>query len=365
MLTVCLFLSISNLSGMMPPVATAQQIEMSTSTATVILPNAPGRGLDQVSGTDAHTVDSSPSITGVVVDIHGDPILNAQITLAKADFTGGRIVETDAHGSFCYSGLTPGSYRITIVAPGMETFVSPELLLAISEHLDLPQTTLLIATANTDVQVTASRDQVAAAQVQLAEKQRVFGIVPNFYSSYIWDAEPLTPKLKFDLALRSTADPVTFLITGGLAGVEQAHNTFPGYGSGPQAYAKRYAAAYADNLVGRMIGSALLPIVFRQDPRYFYKGRGSVSSRALYAIGATFIARGDNGQSEPNYSHILGNFAAAAISNAYRSPVDRNPTLTLRNGLIITGSNAIANLVREFLLRKITSQVPAYEQGKP
>ena len=227
------------------------------------------------------------------------------------------------------------------------------------------ESSLPIATANTDVRVFASRDEVAAAQVQLAEKQRVLGILPNFYSSYIWDAAPLTPKLKFNLALRSTTDPVTFLITGGLAGVEQAHNTFPGYGGGPEGYAKRYGAAYADNVVGRMIGSAILPSVFRQDPRYFYKGTGSITSRALYAIGATVIARGDNGHSEPNYSHVLGNFAAAGISNLYRSPADRSATLTLRNGLIITGSNAVANLVREFLLRKITSQVPAYEQGKP
>jgi len=197
---------------------------------------------------------------------------------------------------------------------------------------------------------------------QLAEKQRVLGILPNFYSSYIWDAAPLTPRLKFNLALRSTADPVTLLITAGLAGVEQAHNTFPGYGPGPKGYAERYGAAYADNVIGRMLGSAILPSLFRQDPRYFYKGHGSITSRALYAIGATVIARGDNGRSQPNYSHLLGNFAAAGIANLYRTSSDRSATLTLRNGLVITGSNAIANLVREFLLRQITSKVPDYSQ---
>ncbi len=77
------------------------------------------------------------------------------------------------------------------------------------------------------------------------------------------------------------------------------------------------------------------------------------------------ITRGDNGRSQFNYSHVLGNFAAAGISNLYRSPEDRSATLTLRNGFIITGTNAIGNLVREFLLRSITSKVPAFEQGKP
>ncbi len=91
----------------------------------------------------------------------------------------------------------------------------------------------------------------------------------------IWDAAPLTSKLKFNLALRSSTDPVAFLLAGGVAGVEQAHNTFPGYGSGPGGYAKRYGAAYADNVIGRMIGSAILPSLFHQDPRYSIKVRAA------------------------------------------------------------------------------------------
>jgi hypothetical protein len=114
-----------------------------------------------------------------------------------------------------------------------------------------------------------------------------------------------------------------------------------------------------------MIGSAILPSIFHQDPRYFYKGKGGVKSRALYAVGATFIARGDNGHLQPNYSHILGNFAAAGISNLYRASGDRSATLTIRNGFIITGTNAIGNLAREFLLKRLTSKVPPFAQGQP
>jgi hypothetical protein len=114
-----------------------------------------------------------------------------------------------------------------------------------------------------------------------------------------------------------------------------------------------------------MIGSAVLPSLLHQDPRYFYKGSGSITSRAVYAIKQTVICRGDNGRSEPNYSRVFGNFAAAGISNLYRAPEDRTASLTFRNGFIITASNAAGNLVREFLLRKITSKVPDYEQGQP
>jgi hypothetical protein len=109
----------------------------------------------------------------------------------------------------------------------------------------------------------------------------------------------------------------------------------------------------------------MLPSIFHQDPRYFYKGSGSITSRTLYAISQTVVCRGDDGRSEPNYSHVLGNFAAAGISNLYRSPEDRSASLTIRNGFIITGSNAVGNLVREFILRKLTPKVPDYARGKP
>jgi hypothetical protein len=247
----------------------------------------------------------------------------------------------------------------------LESYRSDPILLHAGESLELPPTALRIASTSTEVQVFASSAQIAQAQVQLAEKQRVLGIIPNLYSSYVWNVAPLTTKLKFDLAFRSTVDPVAFLLAGGVAGAEQAHNTFPGYGPGPEGYAKRYGAAYGDNVIGRMIGSAVLPSLFHQDPRYFYKGKGSASSRALYAIGATFIARGDNGHQQLDYSHILGNFAAAGLSNLYRSQADRSATLTIRNGFIITGTNAIGNLVREFVLKGLTSKVPPFAQGQP
>jgi hypothetical protein len=251
---------------------------------------------------------------------------------------------------------------------GLTTFTSDAVTLAAGQKLELPPITLGITVATSDVRVVGAattQEEVAQAQIQAQEKQRVLGIIPNFYSSYIWNAAPMASKQKFGLAVRSTTDPVAFMVAGGVAGVEQWHHTFPGYGRGSEGYLKRYGAAYADNAIGRMVGSAILPSLLHQDPRYFYKGSGRVTSRAWYAISQTVISRGDNGRSQPNYSHVLGNFAAAGISNLYRAPQDRSASLTIRNAFIITGSNAIGNLVREFLLRKLTPKVPDDAQGKP
>src|SRR6185312_8622974 len=101
-------------------------------------------------------------------------------------------------------------------------------------------------TNSTTVHVVARTGEIAQAQLKLQESQRLLGIVPNFFSSYIWDAAPMSAKQKFGLTLRSNTDPVNFLLVATLAGLEQKHNTFPGYGQGADGYAKRFGAAYAD-----------------------------------------------------------------------------------------------------------------------
>ncbi len=351
--------------SLLPGKVTAQNVSNATSVSTE-LPDAPGMG-DSFQSTEQRSgnLQGDASISGTVTDSRGTAFPNARVTLTGTGVDGKRVVISDSSGRFIFSDLLPGTFRLTITGGGFQSFDTGEIALASGEIREVPAIILPVVATRTNITVTATPEQVAQAQVQLAEKQRVLGVIPNFYSSYIWDAAPLTPKLKFNLAIRSAIDPVAFLMAGGVAGIEQAHNTFPGYGTGPEGYAKRYGAAYADHVIGGMVGRAILPSLFHQDPRYFYKGKGSIRSRALYALESTVITRGDNGRSEPNYSHLLGTFAAAGISNLYRSPGDRSASLTLRNGLIITGADAIGNLVREFVLRNLTSKVPAFAQGKP
>ena len=170
-----------------------------------------------------------------------------------------------------------------------------------------------------------SSAQIAEAQVSGQEKQRVLGIFPNFYTSYIWKADPMPNRLKYRLAVRAITDPFTLLIVAGTAGAEQYNGTYPGYGPGVAGYGKRFGAAYGDALA-RIIGSAILPSVLHQDPRYFYQGSGSISSRSIHAVGSTFITRGDNGKPQINFSHLMGSLAAGAIANAYHPASSRGLT---------------------------------------
>src|SRR5262249_5786715 len=148
------------------------------------------------------------------------------------------------------------------------------------ENIDLPTITLALASVNTEIRVVPP-EVLAEQQLKEEEKQKALGFIPNFYVSYVPDAMPLRPRQKYELAWKSMVDPMTFGITGAIAGIQQAQNYFPGYGQGAQGYAKRYAAAYADSAIGTFIGGAILPSLLKQDPRYFYKGTGSKKSRLM------------------------------------------------------------------------------------
>jgi hypothetical protein len=228
----------------------------------------------------------------------------------------------------------------------------------------VPPITLALSAVATSVTV-RDQEQLSEQQLQIAVQQRIGGVIPNFYSSYDWNAPPMLAKQKFQLGLRSIIDPVSFLSVAGLAGAEQYKNVFPAYGGGLEGYGKRYGAALANHVSGTLFGRAVYPSIFHQDPRYFYKGRGSIGSRALYAISAAVVARGDDGQWKPNYSRVLGNFTAAAISNLYYPAADRGGSLVLFNGLAGVGADAVSNLIREFLLKEITSHIPKGANGQP
>ncbi len=301
------------------------------------------------------------SIAGTVVGSNGEPIKGARVKLAP-----GRAAEkesaSDDYGRFSFAKVAPGDYALTIAAPGMVTQTRAGTLRSGEEYV-VPEITMAVAPLTTDVRVTMTRTEIAEEQIHIQEKQRVLGFIPNFYVSYVPDAVPLTSKQKFELAWKSTLDPVTFVIVGGVAGVEQSQNDFAAYGQGAQGYAKRYGAAYADSFTGTMIGGAILPSLLKQDPRYFYKGTGSIRSRTLYAMANAVMCKGDNGKWQVNYSGILGGLASGGISDLYYPASDRGAALTFENALIGIGTGAAQNLIQEFLVRKLTPHLPAFAPG--
>lgn len=308
---------------------------------------------------------SLSTIFGTVLDSTGAVVPGARVSLIGPAGTSDRLMLTSSSGEFSFAGLASAGFRISATSPGMGTYVSPQIQLSAGETHELTGVILPIASTSADVRVVATMKEIATEQVKAEEKQRVLGVVPNFYASYIWNAAPLSSKQKYALAFRSVIDPVTFVLDAAVAGSEQASNEFPGYGQGAQGYGKRFGAAYADDFVGTIIGGAILPSVLHQDPRYFYKGSGTIRSRLFYAISTSVICKGDNGHFQPNYSSMLGSFASSAVSNAYYPASDRGLGLTISGGLIGIASQSASNVLQEFLVKKLTPKIPKYEQGKP
>jgi hypothetical protein len=353
-------------AGLTRSIALAQE-SFSSTTLGSSLPDAPQpQQVTSPSGASDSQQTGSGSITGTVLDTNRHVLQGARVTLVRLSGSAVRTVESGMNGQFAFTGLAPDVYNLTVTAPGMSTFTSPQIPLRASEARIAPAVTLSVSAVSTSVTVTGeSKEKLSQQQVQIAVQQRVAGVIPNFYSTYDWNAPPMLAKQKFQLSIRSIIDPVSFLAVAGIAGAEQYKNVFPAYGSGIEGYGKRYGAAMANHVAGNLLGRAVYPSIFHQDPRYFYKGKGSIGSRALYALSAAVIARGDDGRWKPNYSRVLGNFSAAAISNLYYPASDRGTSLVVFNGLAGTGADAVSNLIREFLLKRITSHVPHGANGEP
>lgn len=303
------------------------------------------------------------NISGTILDTNGDVVQGAVITITGPAIR--RSVKSGSDGQFDFAGLPPGAYAIKATGNGMSTYSGSAMTLKPGQFLILPTIRLSVSGGATSVTVTADKEQLAEQQVRIAEQQRIGGIIPNFYSAYDWNAPPMMAKQKFKLSFRSVIDPVSILTVAGLAGAEQYKGLFSGYGSGIGGYGKRFAAAYTNHFVGDMLSRAAFPAIFHQDPRYFYKGKGSIRSRALYAMSRAVITRTDDGRLRPNYSEVLGDFSAGAISNLYYPQSDRGFSLVLLNGATGVGANAAANLIREFVLKGITSHVPKGANGQP
>ena len=305
------------------------------------------------------------SISGTVVDQSGALVAGARVRLSREDQSPSQEVLSGTDGQFSFANIAPGPFQLTVTSAGFATQTSSGILHS-AENYIVPKSALAVATAVTDMEVGLSQTEVAEEEIKVEEKQRVLGVLPNFYVSYIPNAAPLTSKQKFKLALRTVVDPFTLVFVGGAAGVEQAQNHFAEYGQGAQGYGKRFGAGYADTVTDTFIGAAILPSLLKQDPRYFYKGSGSQRSRILYAIANAVICKGDNGRWQANYSNILGSMAAGGISNLYYPPQDRNGAgLTFENAALGIGASAVANLFQEFLIRKLTPKVPNNVPAKP
>lgn len=292
------------------------------------------------------------SITGTVVDQTGTALSGVRLVLTRDENSGSQEATSDEAGQFFFVNVTPGAFRLSISARGFATQTVSGTLRA-GEAYAVPAISLAVAGVTTQVKVMPTAE-IAEGQIKEQEKQRVLG-VPNFYVSYVRDAAPLNMGQKFQLAWHSSIDPVNLAIVAGTAGIQQAVNQYSDYGQGGEGYGKRFGAAYGDVAISTFLGGALLPSLFKQDPRFFFKEDGTKKQRILYAIAASIMCKSDSGHWEPNYSGLLGSLAAGGISNLYYPNQNRSDlAVTFEGTAIGIGATAGENILQEFVVPKFT-----------
>jgi hypothetical protein len=220
--------------------------------------------------------------------------------------------------------------------------VQSDVLSAVQQKAPSSQT----LTAQSDTQ--KSQREIAEEQLKQQERQRVAGVMATFNTTTNRDAVPLSPGQKFRLFFRSSIDPWPFLLAGVVAGIGQASDSNPEWGQGMEGYAKRFGASYSDAFIGNFFGNAVLPIMLKEDPRYFQKGTGSATSRFLWAAASTVWCRRDNGKWGPNYANVAGNLIGSAISRAYYPASERSATDVITDGLTVSAEGAVGAEVIEF-----------------
>lgn len=188
----------------------------------------------------------------------------------------------------------------------------------------------------------------APAVIPPVEDKRVFGVIPNNRTTEgSLPFQPITARQKMTIAAKDSFDWPVYLTSGLFASLYQLEDQNPSFGQGMAGYAKRYASAYGDQMIGNMMTEGIIPSLFHEDPRYFRVGIGTKKSRLGAALTQIFVTRTDSGGRTFNVAEWGGNAAAVAISNAWY-PDTRNVSDNLQKLLIQCATDAFSNVLKEF-----------------
>lgn len=190
--------------------------------------------------------------------------------------------------------------------------------------------------------------EIQPGQTQAPPDKRIFGVLPNYRTANETTVyTPITVKQKFIIGMKDSFDYPLILLSGALAGLGQLSDQNPDFGQGLAGYARRLGTGYADQAIGNLMTESIFPSFLHEDPRYFRRGYGSVWSRTAYAATRVFITRTDSGGTRFNFSEVLGNATAVAISNSYY-PNDRTATGNVEKLGEQIGIDAVSQVLKEF-----------------
>ncbi|MGC1872025.1 MAG: hypothetical protein WA700_13805 [Acidobacteriaceae bacterium] len=158
----------------------------------------------------------------------------------------------------------------------------------------------------------------------------------------------LSAKEKLELSGWEQLQPYAFITQLWAAGWEQWTDTDPQYGTDGGAFGERLGAAALLQNTRAVLSDGIMASIFRQDPRYYRQGHRPIKQRIYHAVERVFIIRSDDGTNQANYSQLLGNAVATALTMTYYPAVSATWSKTAKGYGVSLAEGALGNEIHEF-----------------
>lgn len=195
----------------------------------------------------------------------------------------------------------------------------------------------------------APTPQSQAGDQPAQQTRRILGIIPNFRAiSTDVKLPPQSVKDKFLGATQDSFDYSSIFLPGLLAAYSMGTNATPEFHQGAAGYARYFWHAAVDQTSENYMVEFVVPVITREDTRYYTLGRGGFLKRAGYALSRAVVTRSDAGKEVFNASEVVGAGASAGLSTLYYPGRERSLGNTGKQWGLDVGVDSASFVVREF-----------------
>jgi hypothetical protein len=245
----------------------------------------------------------------------------------------------------------PGSpfYRLFLNAMAGACLLLSISSMAAQDNSSASQSNASSSSADTPNAPTPQTSQNSQDEERAPQTKRILGVIPNFRSVSTDEKLPKqTVKEKFMDATQDSFDYSSAAIPAILAGINQATNAYPEFGTGAAAYGRYLWRSAVDQTDENYMVEFVVPVITKEDTRYYTLFRGGFFKRTGYALSRAVITRTDAGNESINFGEIVGAGASAGISSLYYPARERSLGNVGSQWAVDVGIDALSFVGREF-----------------
>lgn len=157
-------------------------------------------------------------------------------------------------------------------------------------------------------------------------------------------------KTRFNRYVKSIVGPSALAKRVFTAGLSTARNSPEEWGPGWEGFGRRFASSTGKSAIKNTTIYAL-DESFKLDSRFYRSQKRDLGSRLKNALISPVTARDKNGKRVFGFPRIAGTYASSIIAAETWYPDRYSYKNGLRSGTISLGTNALFNVVKEFIFR--------------